>query len=301
MTPREIIAQAWAITRREKSLRRWGCTSSFFELLLSLKLISYQIYFLYEYFWGNGGAGFFDVEIKIYESMPHWFFWTFVITLLVLFTIELFFPHMALGAIIGLAAKSHRGEPVKGGMVLALYNFFSIFAIHEMFVLGSLSTSITLTSVIMRYVDGNAKGAIIALLWSVWAISNVLRFFFSFSEEAMVIDKIGLFEALGKSFKLIISYLGHIMFLLLLLFVISLRIILNAAIIIIIPGIIAGIVFLLSTFLSMLLTWIIGGIVALALTLVASYFFAYLHVFKQTVWTITYLELRKHKDLDVIG
>ncbi|NOS67550.1 MAG: hypothetical protein HOO67_04270 [Candidatus Peribacteraceae bacterium] len=301
MTPREIIAEAWAITRREASMRRWGCTSAFFELLLSIKLISYQIYFLYEYFWGTGGAGFFDIEIVIYESMPHWFFWTFLIVLGVLFIIEFFFPHMALGAIIGLAAKSHMGEPVKGGMVLALYNFFAVFTIHEIFVLGSLSTSITLTSVIMRYIEGNAKGFIIGLLWLVWALSNVLRFFFSFAEEAVVIDKVGMFEALGRSFKLIISYLGHIMFLLLLLFVISLRIILNVAIIVVIPGLVIGIVLLLGTFLSTLLTWIIGGIVGIALTLVASYFFAYLHVFKQTVWTITYLELRKHKDLDVIG
>ncbi len=301
MTPREIIAEAWAITRREASIRRWGCTSAFFEILLSIKLISYQIYFLYEYFAGNGGAGFFDVEIIIYDSMPHWFFWTFSIVLLVLFTIELFFPHMALGAIIGLGAKAHMGEPVKGGMVLALYNFFVIFAIHEMFVLGSLSTSITLTSVIVRYIEGNAKMVVIALLWTVWTFSNILRFFFSFAEEAVVIDKIGIFHALGKSFKLIISYLGHVMFLLLLLFVISLRIILNAAIIVVIPGLIIGIVLLLGTFLSTLLAWIIGSILGIILTIVASYFFAYLHVFKQTVWTITYLELRKHKDLDVIG
>lgn len=301
MTPREIIAKAWAITRRESSMRRWGCMSSFFELLLSIKLISYQIYFLYEYLSGSGGAGFFDVEITMYDSMPHGAFWTFLIVLLALFTIELFFPHMALGAIIGLGAKSHMGEPVKGGAVLALYNFFALFAIHEMFILGSLSTSITLTSVIVRYIDGNAKVAAIALLWTIWAFSNVLRFFFSFAEEAVVIDKIGFFTALGKSFKLIISYLGHIMFLLLLLFVISLRIIINVALIVVIPGLIIGIVLLLGTFLSELLTWIIGGILGVVLTFVASYFFAYLHVFKQTVWTITYLELRKHKDLDVIG
>ena len=301
MTPREIIAEAWAITRREASLRRWGCTSSFFELLLSLKLISYQIYFLYEYFWGSGGAGFFDVEINIYESMPHWFFWTFVISLTVLFTIELFFPHLAAGAVIGLAAKSKNGEPVKGGLVLALYNFFPIFAVHEIFALAGLSTTITITSVILRYVQGDAKSTIIALLWVLWLISNILHFFFSFAEEAVVIDRVGIFEALGRSFKLIISYLSHIMFLLLLLFVISLRILLNTAIVLIIPGIVFGLTLLLGTFLSTLVTWIVASIVSVVLVVIASYFFGYLHVFKQTVWTITYMELRKHKDLDVIG
>lgn len=301
MTPREIIAEAWAITRRESSLRRWGCASSFFELLLSIKLISYQLYFLYEHFSGSGDAGFFDIEIAIYQSMPGWFFWSFVIGLTLLFTIELFFPHMALGAVIGLAAKSKLGEPVKGGLVLALYNFFPIFAIHEILIIGSLSTCITITSLILRYIEGDGKIAIIMLLWTLWVFSNVLRFFFSFAQEAVVIDRVGMFHAMGKSFKLILSYLGHIMFLLLLLFVITLRIILNAAVVIVIPGIIIGIVLLLGTFLSTTLTWIIGSIVGVALTVVASYFFGYLEVFKQTVWTITYLELRKHKDLDVIA
>lgn len=301
MTPREIIAEAWAITRREPLLRRWGCTSSFFELLLNLKLISYQAYFLYEYFWGNGGAGFFDIEIIIYESMPHWFFWTFIIALSVLFLIEFIFPHLAVGAIIGLAAKSKMGEPVKGGSVLALYNFFPIFVTHELFVFGSFSMAITMTSVIARYIDGNMKFFAMTMLWIIWLLSNIIHFFFSFAEEAIVIDRIGMFAAMGRSFKLIISYLGHIMFLLLLLFVITLRIVLNTAIVILIPGIIVGIVLLLGTFLSTFLTWLIGGIVGIALTLVASYFFGYLLVFKQTVWTITYIELRRHKDLDVIG
>ena len=32
----------------------------------------------------------------------------------------------------------------------------------------------------------------------------------------------------------------------------------------------------------------------------ASYFFAYLHVFKQTVWTLTYIELSSRKEQDII-
>jgi hypothetical protein len=301
MTPREIIAEAWAITRREASLRRWGVASSFFELLLSLKLISYQLYFLYEFFWGNGGAGFFDVEIAIYGTMPHWFFWTFIILLSLLFVIEFFFPHLATGAVIGLAAKSRMGEEVKGGPVLALYNFFPIFAIHEIFVLASLSMVITLSSLALRYIGGTAAVATIAMLWTLWTICNLLRFFFSFAQEAVVIDKLGIFAAMGKSFKLIISYLSHVMFLLLLLFVIILRILLNTAIVIVVPVLIVGIVFLLGMFLSTALSWTIGSIIAVILIAIASYFFGYLTVFKQTVWTITYLELRKHKDLDVIG
>ncbi len=301
MTPREIIAEAWALTRREPALRRWACTAAFFEILLSIKLLGYQVYFFYEMMYGNGETGFFDVEIKIYKELPHWFFWTFVISLTVLFIVELFFSHLAQGAIIGLAAKSHRGEEVKGGRVLALYNFFPIFAIHEIFVLGSLNTTITISSVALRYVEGSAKTPILIIIWLTWLFSNMLAFFFHFAEEIVVIEKIGVFEALGRSFKLIISYLGRIMFLLLLLFVISLRILLNTAIVLLIPGIIIGLGMLLSTFLAPLITWTIVSIVGFVVIIIASYFFGYLHAFKQAVWTILYLELRNKKDLDVIG
>lgn len=305
MTPREIIAEAWAITQREKSLRRWGITSAAFELLLSLKLLSYQVYFLWEWLHHVPGApkgGFFDVEILIYRSMPGWFFWSFITFFTVLLVIEFFFPHLAQGAVIGLAAKSHKREKVEGGLVLALYNFFAIFAIHEFFILASLSTAITASSVVLRYIEGDIRIAIIGGILFLWAFSNILKFFCSFAEEAMVIQKMGIFEGMGYSFKLIVSYLSKIMFLLILLFVISLRILLNAAIVLVIPGVILGLAMGLTWLLSSpLIAWTIAGIVGAVLIAIASYFFGILHVFKQTVWTITFLELRKNKDLDLIG
>jgi hypothetical protein len=300
MTPREIIAEAWAITRREPSLRRWGCTTAFFKLLLNLKLISYQVYFLWEYLSGHEGGGFFDIEIAIYNSMPHWFFWSFIIFFTLLFIVELFFPHLSEGAIIGLAAKSHRKEEVKGGLVLGLYNFFPVFAIHEIFLLGSLSTLITVSSVLVRYIDGDLAYPIVIILSCIWLFSNILKFFFGFAAEAAVIRKIGVFEALGQSFKLIISYLGQMVFLLLLLLVISIRILLNTVLVILIPGIVIGVGIVLAFFFSAALSYTIAGFLGIVLIGITSYFFGYLEVFNQTVWTITYMELSKHKELDKI-
>ncbi len=300
MTPRELIAEAWAITQREKSLRHWGFFTSFFETLLNLKLISYQVYFLIEHARG-GSAGFFDIEIIIYNSMPHWFFWTFLILLIVLFVVELFVPHLALGAITGLAAKAHKKEECTGGLVLSLYNFFPIFAIHEALFLSNWATVITAISVAARYIDGDIKYWIIGFLAFFWFVSNVLAFFFSFAVPAVVVEKQGIFSAMSTSFKLIVSYLGRIMFLMLLLFVITIRIILNTLIVLIIPAIVVGIAILFTFVLSPAASYTIAFCIGTVLVLIASYFFGYLQVFQHTVWTITFMELRKHKDLDVIG
>lgn len=301
MTPREIIARAWTLTREQRGIRWWGYTSSLLETLLHLKMLIYQVYFFWSFVIIGSSIGFFELEEKIYHAVPFGVFATIMAILVVLVIIEIFVPSLCLGAIIGLAAKAHRKEPVKGGLVLALYNFFPLFVMKEALVLSSVSMAITFTSVILRY--GNNRGLIIFLisaLWFLWLFSTLLRFVLSFSEEGIVIRKLGVFDAMGKSMKLVISHLGKIVFLIVLLFVISLRILINAAMALLLPAVIIGLAFVLSLFLSAALTAIITTIVGLILVGLASYLFAYLEVFKQTTWTITFLELSALKEMDVI-
>lgn len=298
MNPRDVIAKAWAITLKEQQVRRWGYISALLETLLNVKLLTYQTWFLITYLQGNPIGFFADVEwLNARLSMGTVV--TIVTIFLVLVVIEWLFPHLAKGAIIGLAAKSYKKEEVKGGLVLAIYNFFPLFAIHEFFFIGSISMVITIISILLRYAEAIAPFGI-ALILILFLSANILRFFFIMSEEAVVIRKFGIGQAMHSSFKLVVSYLGHVVFLLLLGFLISLRIFLNAAMLFLVPGIVISIGFLLATFLNPLVGYSIGAIIGLIIIGFASYLFAYLEVFRQNVWTITYLELSKLKELDVI-
>jgi hypothetical protein len=138
------------------------------------------------------------------------------------------------------------------------------------------------------------------LLTILFLFANLLRFFFIMSEEAVVIRKLGIGKAMKASFKLVVSYLGHVVFLLILGFLISLRILLNVVMIFLLPGVVIGLGFLFATFLDPLIGYSIGGIIGVIIIAFASYLFAYIEVFRQNVWTITYLELSKMKELDVI-
>ncbi|MDD4287637.1 MAG: hypothetical protein PHO20_05080 [Candidatus Peribacteraceae bacterium] len=298
MNPREIIAQAWAITLKERQLRRWGFASSLLETLLNTKLLVYQTWFLISYLQGDPIGFFADVEL-LSEYLSFGWVVAIVTFFLILIFIEWIFPHFAKGAIIGLAAKSYKKEEVKGGLVLSVYNFFPLFAIHEFFFLSSISMVITLSSLLLRYSPEIALfGIFLLILFFIG--TNVLRFFFIMSEEGVVIRKLGIGQAMRASFKLVISYLGHVVFLLILGFLISLRIFLNVIMIFLIPGIIIGIVFLFSSFLPIGIAIGIGAVIGLIILGFASYLFAYIEVFRQNVWTITYLELSKLKELDVI-
>jgi hypothetical protein len=231
--------------------------------------------------------------------MPTWAFILFVIFLTLLVVVEWLFPHFAKGAIIGLAAKSQSGEEVKGGLVLAVYNFFPLFAVHELLVLSGITTTITLTSLALRY-GGSAAPVAIVLIVTAWILTNVLEFFWIFSEEAVVVTKSGVKPAVSRSIKLVLSHLGHIVFLFMLLLVITLRIFANVLMVIVVPGVVVGVGYLLTWFLSPLVSYTLTGLLGVIIVFLASYLFAYLEVFRQTVWTITYMQLNKLKDLDII-
>lgn len=299
LTPREIIAQAWTITTTERALKRWGFFGTFFRLLLDIKLIAYQIYFLMAYLKGKQ-VGLFDDAIWLYDNVSFGIFITIIIAFLLLLAIELLVPSMADGPIIGLAAKSRRKEPVEGGFILALYNFFPIFTVHEIFVFSGINLLITAISILLRY-GGGLTGFLIGVAVILWGISSTLKFFSNFSEPAIVIDKVGVFDSIGKSIKLVLSYPRHVIFLIILLLMITIRVFVNTFILVLIPGVAFGIGLVLTFVFTRAVSYTIGGLVGLAMIFVAAYFFTYLHVFRQTVWTLMYMELKEQKDLDKIG
>ncbi len=300
MTPRQIIAEAWAITKREPRLRRWGFVAAFFETLRNVEILLYQGYFWVMFAQGKS-VGWISVEMMFFEALPLALAIGITVFLVILFVLELFIPTLAEGAVIGLSAKAYRKEEVRGGLVLALYNFFPLLEINGLFVLTDAVTVGTVLSMLYRYLDGSLRWLTIAIVLALWLVAVMFSFLSGFAEEGAVINKHGVFQSIARSMKLIFSHLGQVMFVLLLLFVISLRILINAVMILFIPALGIGLGLLLVQFLPPLLSYAIAGGAALLALLLLSYFLAYLHVFRQTVWTITFLELQKHKDLDVIG
>lgn len=297
--PRQIIADAWHITQTENGLWRWGFFSSFLETLLSAKLILTQIYFWYFTLQGVE-AGYWDIEIWLYENVHPVLFWSLMVALGILLLMEFFLPHLCRGAIIGLAAKAYQKEETRGGLVLGMVNFFAMFTLHEIFILSGIATLISVASFVLRYIEAPLSYTIVGGAILFFVISNTLKFIASFAEEAVVVRKESIFQSVGTSIKLIFSNVSHIVFLLILLVVIMMRTVINALTLLLIPLLMIGIVVFLSSFLSIELSIVFAGIIGLGLVFGASYFFAYLSIFTQTVWTITYMELSKKKAVDVI-
>lgn len=298
MNPREIIAQAWVYTMKEGGMRRWAFANSFFQTVLSVQILAIQVIFLYSYFQGSP-LGYLDIQNAALDIMPLWMYITILVLIGIFTLIAWTFPHLAKGAMIGLAAKCHRKEPVIGGLVLGVYNFFPIFGVHQLLILSGIMPVISLSSFAIRYAGSIAPVFIIAIV-ALWLFTLIFEFFWIFTEEGLVINKIGIRESIRKSTKLVISHLGHIVFLFLLLFFIILRIVGNLLMVVLVPAIVISIGFVLALFLPTLASYSIAAVLGLILIGIASYFFAYIDIFRQTVWTITYMELSKLKEMDII-
>jgi hypothetical protein len=157
------------------------------------------------------------------------------------------------------------------------------------------------SSLSVRWLNDSASVTVtLVVLWLLWFFSSFLYLVSSFAEEGIVIRKQGVFKAVSDSMKLFVSHVGHIVFVIILLVVISIRIFLSAIAFVLLPVIVVGIALGLMTFLSKILSALIAGAIGVVLLAVVSYFFSYLVLFQQTVWTLTYMELSKLKDVDVI-
>lgn len=300
LTPREIIAEAWAISLRERAMQRWGFLYALLETMREVELIAYQTYFLYWFYRGET-VGYWSVESSFFKLFPLWFFIALTLATVLLLVAELFVPALATGAIIGLGAKSYRKETATGGLILGLYNFFPVLEIHGMFILSNFSLVFSACSLILRYSTSPQLAALaIGMALIIWVIASTFRLLSIFSEEAVVIRKMGVFEAMGASFKLIVSHLSHFLFLSLLMVVIIIRILIRTILVLLVPLLAVSLGLLLALFLPPVVSYSIAGVVGLILLGFASYFLAYLHIFNQTVWTITFMELSKQKALDVI-
>ncbi len=304
MSPKEIIAEAWHMTIRHKRiLLPWGALEAFIVMIAAMLFVIYQGFVLTVFIQTGDSPTWESIMGTIMPIIGR--FPGLTVTLLVLSCIYgvlwIVVPRVVTGALIGLAAKIHCGDEPKGGFVIGVFSFLPLLELAAAFVIIDGKTLFSAWSVLVRYMGAAdvMLGTSIFLIL-IWCIAFVFHFLFMFAEEAIVIRKFGVFRSIGHSFKLVISYLGRVVLIAVLLLVIILRIILNAIVIFVIPAIIFGLGFLLTRFLPEIVSFGISGLIGITIALIASYFLGYVTVFKNAVWTITYLELSKEKELDVI-
>ncbi|MCF7918239.1 hypothetical protein K9L27_04595 [Candidatus Gracilibacteria bacterium] len=296
----KIIHDAWNLTTKCSKLK-WLCfIPSFAAVLVFVLEIGWQGSLIIEEFQLFGIEGHF-VYSKIghflsFLSQHHLLGWAiFAAVFIILF--EFVFPSWISSATI-LAIRQGFSEPEKyvslrQKLIEGSSHFFELFELHAFFSPFAMMTIAFFGVTMFRYYHGDIFSSIMLPVLIVYSlISLFLNVFIAFAPFFIVCEKRGIGEAVKRSIGLVFVNFGSTMTIILLMFLVNLRVIVNVLVVIGVPfGILFAVSFFAkSNWLSFAVVGaVLVGVVILALT---AYLTAILEVFSTAVWERAFTILR---------
>lgn len=302
MNSRHVIAKAWEFTKDNKPLMWWyAFVPSVLTTLIGI------FYLLYQFFSFKRSA--------LFDDAPHSFisevisttvdflskntgllFPAIVTTIIVLIFYALL-PTLCQGGLIQIIAKKHKNEEVKtsDGLSYGLLVFLPLLEYHLLIKSFSIISLFTEAAFILRNLGAGAMKTLLPVFVLATIIGLVLTLIFTYSEFFIVLDKKPVLKSMGRSAKLVVIAWQHTLLIAILMLIISVRVIINIAAVLLVPAMIFFATGLAATLTMASIGIIIGIAIGLFGLFVASYFTGILNVFANAVWTFTFLELMEEK------
>ena len=300
---RKIIAEAWVFTQNNKKITLWY---AFFPSLIVT--VSGMIYFVYQYYafkssplFENWDQSFTMILVStvwqiISENLltlP-----TLIVIAIVVAILYIIVPPLCQGSIIQLIARKRNGQDVRtrDGIKYGLINFLPLFEfswIKRTFSFVSIFTSVAF---LWRNLGTEAVQAFLPIIIIISIVAIIMTLIFTYTEFFIVIDDRRVIESIGKSVSLVITHLEATILLSILMLIISIRILIQIFFVLFIPIIIAWLIYFLASAMLPAIALIIAGIVGLFMLYIAAYIGSTVHVFADSVWTFTFLELTAEKE-----
>lgn len=309
MKYKQIIKDAWTLTQENKKLIWYfAFLPALLEALVSLVYMTYQA----AAFWtspylresANNGPHAFELVAKavigIFSNSAG--FGVFLVVLVaIILVMYLLLPVFSQGALIQLIAKLKGNHPVTvmEGIGFGFTRFLQLFEYHMVVKTFSFVGILTEASFAFRNLGPDAFAFFVWIFIFFLVVGFILTLFFTYSQFYIVIDKKGVFQSMMASGGLVVRQWQHTLFMLFLMVLIWLRIIINMLIVLLIPAIIAGSIALFATFTMAQVGIVVGVLLGSVALFFASYFLGVFHVFANSVWTFTFLELTNEDQVDL--
>lgn len=294
LSPKLVVAEAWELTKDYKKQLFWyGFIPAFFGMLVGTVYVLYQIaafrhFILQEQDTVDYGAIFQQSwEFLIADGTP-----TTLIIILALITLLGYFiiPVICKSALIFYISKIQKGEDMEKGVQVGLLRFLPLFEFTLLSSAASPKSFFTEASFIMR----NLGTGMFRLLMPVFIVFTVFGlvalFFFAYAPQMIVLEKKGPISAVSSSAKLVFNYFSETFRLFLLIMLIELRVLLNIAIILLVPVVVVWITGLFAAFLQGFGIFL-AGVSALFLISLAAVISGTLEIFSTAIWTIAFHKL----------
>ena len=176
--------------------------------------------------------------------------------------------------------------------------FFRIFEFHALLAPFEFVSIAFFVATFYRYFHDSLFKILFPLVFFHLCLSMLVQIFFAFCPYFIVVKNLGLVPSLKKSMALVFINFGTTLAIILLMFLVNFRVIINVFVILVVPiGIVAAFTYASSFAITLS---IIAGVLMLAL---AAYLTAILEVFSTAVWERTFyvLDEKTKRDSTVSG
>ncbi len=294
----KILHDAWDFASNNKKLVWFAFLPSFVTVLIFVAESSWQGFMLLEEFGKlNHGVVYSSVG-NFLEFITKHNLWTwFILLLFVVFLFSFVFPALIQAGIILSVRQSFvipdKKISLRQKIIESARYFFKMFEFHAITSPFSFLTIIFYFLAFYRYSHGDTSHFFFKILVFLTITAVIVNLFLAYTPFYIVCEKEDLSSALKKSIGLVFLNFGKTIGLILLMFLVNLRVIIN---VLVVFGVPAGIIYITTIFAKS--DWlytlsvtgaIIGGIIALGL---AAYLTAILEVFSLGFWERAFTQLR---------
>lgn len=302
MNYRHVISEAWKFTQENKPLMMWySFLPALLTTLVGIIYLTYQFFAFKEselFTKGAHGILFKLVDMVVTFFKNHGSFTVpLLVIVLVVGVLYLLFPTLCQGGLIQIIARRKQGQHVKNidGVSYGMLSFLPMFEYHAIIKTFSLVTVFTEASFAVRNLGGNAFNLLVPIFLLLLFIDLILSVLFTYTEFYIVLEKQGVFRSMLKSAGLVILSWQHTLLIAVLMLIIGIRVIVNVLAVFLVPSLIILFAGLIAT----VTLKVIGIVIGITVGIIGLFFTAYingiLHMFANTVWTYTFLELLKEK------
>ncbi len=291
----EIIKDSWHLTVENPRIKWLVLIPSFFGVLIFTIEIAWQLYLYadkYDLMDITAGEGY-GILLNYVTDNSLWGVSILAVLLIALFMFIV--PLWVQGTLI-LCVRHKLVSPdtkffLRTKMLKGLEYFFPFFKFEAATSLFSLLSIAFFAASIHRYFE-----SLFELIWPIIVgyalVAMVVNLFLSFAPFFIVAQNLSTSQAIKKSAKLVFTHLGETVTIMLLMFLVNFRMVLNVVVVLGVPiAIIAAFTFF-NTSTAIVLSILFG----LALVGLAAYLTAIMAVFMTTVWALSYEILKAEHD-----
>lgn len=299
---RKLIRRAWDFSQNEKRLMYYYAFLP--ALITTITGIFYVVYqtLSFKHYFNHENALIYEIAKFGWQTIADYpkLIPVIIFVGVIVAFLYLLYPSFVEGAQIQFIARRYNGHAIKmrRGIGYGARSFFPILELHGIMGLLSFSSLLAYATLTWRSLGFEAF-QIVAIILGVAAFLNIiLAFLFTYAKYYIVIDRLNVFQAIGKSTYLVIDHWHSIILMFLILFFIGLRILLNIVLLLLIPGLIVLVGGLFASLALSIVGYVVAGLIGLAGLFLAGYLGGFLSLFAHSVWTFTFLELTDKEDDD---